>query len=244
MVELDKSAVIADMSDAAASGLSALLAARGWRVCKRLRSGNEVVRAVAALRPALVILDEVLPVLDGLTAAEKVLEQPLTVRPGIIVTRLLPGLTPRIERLRQDGCAVIAKPVTAETLQAAIAETALPVRRIPERKRRTLRALLERLGLPERSGREYLEAAILFAWQDARLTKGLTRGLYPLVAARFGTDCAKIERDMRRAIDYAWKYGAIEEQHAIFGGTIDAQRGKPTSGAMIAQLADILRLEG
>ena len=49
---------------------------------------------------------------------------------------------------------------------------------------------------------------------------------------------------MRHAIDVAWRTGEIEQQQAIFGDTIDARRGKPTCGEMIALLADILRWEG
>ena len=45
-------------------------------------------------------------------------------------------------------------------------------------------------------------------------------------------------------IDCAFRTGEIERQHRIFGDTIDARRGKPTGGEMIAQLADILRWEG
>ena len=117
-------------------------------------------------------------------------------------------------------------------------------RRVPEKTAARLEQLLTRLGLPNREGRAFLNKAILCAWQDGRLLQALTKRLYPMVAECFGVDAKKVERDMRRTIEYAWKYGAIDEQYAIFGGTIDAQRGKPTCGEMIAQLADILRLEG
>ena len=52
------------------------------------------------------------------------------------------------------------------------------------------------------------------------------------------------ERAMRYAIDAAWRTGQIDNQHRIFGDTIDARRGKPTCGEMIAQLAEELRWEG
>jgi hypothetical protein len=45
-------------------------------------------------------------------------------------------------------------------------------------------------------------------------------------------------------IEVAWRTGEIDEQARIFGDTIDARRGRPTCGEMIAQLADILRWEG
>ena len=45
-------------------------------------------------------------------------------------------------------------------------------------------------------------------------------------------------------VDAAWRAGDIDQQQKIFGDTIDARRGRPTCGEMIAQLADILRWEG
>ena len=58
-----------------------------------------------------------------------------------------------------------------------------------------------------------------------------------------GVSARKVEQSMRYAIELAWKRGRIDEQYRIVRGTIDAQRGKPTCGEMIAQLADILRME-
>ena len=58
-----------------------------------------------------------------------------------------------------------------------------------------------------------------------------------------GVSARKVEQNMRYAIELAWKHGQIDEQYRIFRGTIDAQRGKPTCGEMISQLADMLRME-
>ena len=66
---------------------------------------------------------------------------------------------------------------------------------------------------------------------------------YPEVARQTGLSPAQVERALRHAIDAAWRNGAIEHQHRIFGDTIDARRGKPTCGEMIAQLAEELRWE-
>ena len=99
------------------------------------------------------------------------------------------------------------------------------------------------LGVPEHEGRRYLECAVGYAYQDMRLLRGLTGKLYPMVAERYGVSARKVEQSMRYAIELAWKHGRIDEQYRIFRGTIDAQRGKPTCGEMIAQLADILRME-
>ena len=60
-------------------------------------------------------------------------------------------------------------------------------------------------------------------------------------AAEYGDEGANT---LRHVIDAAWRTGEIEQQHRLFGDTIDARRGKPTCGEMIAQLAEELRWEG
>ena len=237
-------ALIADSFPASAAASRSLLSARGWSVAACLSDGREVLPAVRAHTAELVLLDAVLPGVDGATAALELLRAPLSVRPAVLVASP-PGFPlPRPEALLEVGAALLEKPLTPEALDAALEETSLPLRRVPGDARKRLEALFDRLGLPDRPGRAYLRDAILFAWQDARLTGRLTGGLYPMVAARNGVDVRKVERDMRRTIEHAWKYGRIDEQYAIFGGTIDAQRGKPTCGELIAHLTDILRLEG
>ena len=63
-------------------------------------------------------------------------------------------------------------------------------------------------------------------------------------AKEFGADARHVERAIRHVIDVAWRSGEMEAQYKIFGDTIDAKRGSPTCGEMIAQIADILRWEG
>ena len=71
-----------------------------------------------------------------------------------------------------------------------------------------------------------------------------TTRVYPEAARPLGGTPAQAERAIRHVIEVAWRRGDIEAQNELFGDTIDARRGRPTCGEMIAQLADILRWEG
>ena len=106
-----------------------------------------------------------------------------------------------------------------------------------------LEALLDALGVPEHPGRECLRRAVALAWADRRTLRALRASLYPRACAETGLTPVQAERAIRHAIDVAWREGAIEQQHRVFGETIDARRGKPTCGEMIAQLAEELRWE-
>lgn len=244
MEQYVKTVIIADASGTLEESAAENFRMLGFEAAAIVSDGREVVRAVQRLQPDAVVLDAVLPVLDGAAAAEEILALQLNVRP-IVLIAVPEGMTlRRTESLEAGGCAILPKPLEKAAVEEALRSAAPLIRRVPEKIAARLENLLDRLGLPEREGRAFLKKSILCVWQDGRLLQALTKRLYPMVAESFGVDAKKVERDMRRAIEYAWKYGKIDEQYAIFGGTIDAQRGKPTCGEMIAQLADILRLEG
>ena len=65
------------------------------------------------------------------------------------------------------------------------------------------------------------------------------------IAALTGVGLAptSVERLIRHAIESAWLRGDMEQQYALFGNTVDEQRGKPTNGEFIARVTEALRLE-
>ena len=107
-----------------------------------------------------------------------------------------------------------------------------------------LEELLDALCVPEHPGRGCLKSAVALAWADRRRLSALKAYLYPEAARQSGLKGAQCERAICHVIDCAFRTGEIERQHEIFGDTIDARRGKPTGGEMIAQLAEELRWEG
>lgn len=191
----------------------------------------------------LLLADAILPGCDGVSLARRVAEARLTVHPHVLLARL-PGLRlPMSEALPGLGAAVLDLPLTPEAVRsAAAALRASPA--LPPEKLETLQALLDRLGVPGHPGREMLTRAVAIVWRDRRRLHNLRDQVYPDAARPLGRSAAQAERAIRRVIEAAWRTGEIDEQQRIFGDTIDARRGRPTCGEMIAQLADILRWEG
>ena len=104
--------------------------------------------------------------------------------------------------------------------------------------------MLLRIGIPAHiKGYTYLRFAIITAVKDAGAIYLVTKILYPTVAREFHTTASRVERAMRHAIEVAWDRGDIEVQSAIFGYTVNSNRGKPTNSEFIALIADNLRLK-
>lgn len=188
----------------------------------------------------LILTDAVLPVLDAASVLKRMYCMPLTVYP-IVVIAAAPGANLLPENA---GACVLKKPVRESDLRECIGALQPWRRPVSAEKRARAMQALERIGVPDHCGRDYLLRAIEMAWLDARLVSRLTGRLYPAVAEEFGVDRRHVERSMRHVIDAAWRSGEIDAQYKLFGDTIDARRGSPTLGEMIARIADILRWEG
>lgn len=240
MREHVRTAIISDLSIDSAARTEQLLAERDVLTLAKVFDGKSALRAALFHRPDVVVADAVMPGLDGAGLVARLLSAHLTVRPAVLIAAY-PGMAPPMEA--DPSARVIAKPISGAELREALAETSVERRPLTARARVGLEAILGRLGVPEHPGRDYLMEAAYLAYCDGRMTSRLTKSLYPMVAGRFLVKPPAVERAMRHVIERAWASGNIEEQYGIFKGTIDAARGKPTCGGMIAQLAEMLRME-
>jgi len=220
--------------------LRRMLLGAGFAEVFSAADGAQALRMVRTHLPDLIVADAILPGMDGPALAERVARMPLTVHPPVVL------LTPPGLRVKAAaaGCIALEKPVREESLRRALEILFSGRRVVHEEKRLRAEKILTQLGVPEHCGREYLMRAIEIVWSDGRLASALTTKLYPMIAGEFGTDARRVERAMSHVIEEAWKRGEIEMQYALFKNTIDARRGCPTCGEMIAQIADILRWEG
>ena len=228
----------------AGGAVQAALSSLGWALVGKAPEGTALLRQVSERQPDAVILDAILPGADGIAFIRRTRQLKLNVQPAVLLLKPRGLRLPGEEGLNRSGAMAAEATANADDLVPALnALRALPVLLPPEKAAR-LEALLTALGVPEHPGRLCLYRAVELCWADRRRLSALRAALYPAVARPMGLTPEQVERAIRHVIDGAFRSGAIEEQHRIFGDTIDARRGKPTSGEMIAQLADILRWEG
>ncbi len=227
-----------------AIALSGALEGAGWSLAGIAASAGAALALLRDRQPDLMLLDAVLPGMDGVALARRIRGMALNVQPAILLLRPRGLRLPGEDGLIDFGATALATPAGAgELAQALEAARALPIPLPPDKAAR-LEALMDALGIPDHPGRACLRRAVALAWADRRLVGALRRRLYPAAAQEAGLRPEQCERAIRHVIDRAFRTGEIEQQHKIFGDTIDARRGKPTSGEMIAQLAEELRWEG
>ncbi len=108
----------------------------------------------------------------------------------------------------------------------------------------TITKLLHSLGIPSHiKGYQYIRESIYLMYENPNLIGGITKELYPEIAAKYNTTASRVERAIRHAIEVSWNRGDYDLMEEIFGHSVDYDRAKPTNSEFIATLSDKLRLD-
>lgn len=104
-----------------------------------------------------------------------------------------------------------------------------------------LRELFIKLGFRHNlTGCRYLKSAIKLASHDSSyLNKGITKRLYPKLAAMYDSNSSSIEHGIRHALGVCFDSGKFKTQSAVFGNCFDSCHC-PTNGEFIALIADMM----
>lgn len=229
------------------------------------RDGNEAIEMIRNVKPNVVLLDVIMPHLDGIGVLEKINELN-DAKPTCIMLSAVgqDKITQKAIMLGADY--YVVKPFDIELLIKRIREIKYfkPTQTINnfisrEQKQRyieisrdagedNLEALvtniIHEVGVPAHiKGYQYLREAIMMVVKDIDIINQITKNLYPNIAAKYETTPSRVERAIRHAIEVAWGRGQQEAVENIFGYTISAAKGKPTNSEFIAMIADKLRLE-
>lgn len=212
-------------------------------------NGVEAVEIINREKPDLVVLDIIMPHLDGIGVLEKLASEAQP-KPKIIMLTAFgqESVTQRAIELGADY--YILKPfdfnVLATRMRQLVEGESVPAYTPPVRTRNldvAVTNIIHEMGVPAHiKGYQYLRDAIKFVVDEVNLLGGVTKELYPMIAQKYVTTPSRVERAIRHAIELAWDRGNTEMMNKFFGYTINLQRGKPTNSEFIAMVADKLRI--
>lgn len=221
---------------------------RDMEIVGRASDGVEALRLCARLKPDVLLLDLVLPKLDGLSVIERLGN--IGEIPAIFVISALYNER-LISRCADMGVYYfVPKPCSMAELAIRIRQSqslsaaCLPSPDTSLRQRRlesAVTAIIHEIGVPAHvKGYQYLREAIVLAANDPDILDAVTKELYPAVAKKFSTTSPRVERAIRHAIELAWDRGNVETLQKFFGYTVSNSKGKPTNSEFIAMIADCL----
>lgn len=224
----------------------------------RATNGEEVYQIIKEKEPDVVLLDLIMPKMDGISLMEIVsMDKDMKKRPSFIV---ISGISQ--ERITEDAFEkgasyYILKPFNNDVILQRIKNlrkrktnvTAFTERSVqqetkPQEDLETcVTNMIHEIGIPAHiKGYHYLRDAILMAIEDMDVLNAITKVLYPTVAKKNQTTSSRVERAIRHAIEVAWSRGKLDTLEALFSYTVSNGKGKPTNSEFIALVADTIRL--
>lgn len=232
------------------------------------KDGMEALELIEDLQPDVLILDIIMPILDGLGVLEKINTINLHKKPKVIILSAVgqDKITQRAVELGADY--YVLKPFDMEVFSKRIRQSIDfnygAGERLKSRQSFSLSTpsnlnnvnksnriesqitnIIHEIGVPAHiKGYIYLREAIKMVIENIDLLSAVTKELYPSIAKKFNTTSSRVERAIRHAIEVAWSRGKVDTINALFGYTINNEKGKPTNSEFIAMVADKLRLEG
>jgi len=226
-------------------------------------NGLEAMELIQSQEPDLIILDLVMPSLDGLGVLERINAKTSMKRPKVIMLTAfgqeslthqammlgvdyfilkpfdLDILSKRIRSLTQDLST--AAPAQFSSSASPIVTTVGSGHNLVS----DVTTVMHQIGIPAHvKGYQYIREAILMVVEDVSLLGAVTKELYPDIAKKYNTASSRVERGIRHAIELAWERGNKDSLKRIFGYSMNVERQKPTNSEFIALLADRFRMMG
>ena len=207
----------------------------------------------------VLVMDLVLPTIDGIGVLERLNRMQLKKRPHILVVSsvLNETVTSFANSSGVEYC--MLKPVNYDAVIDRITMMASPITTgVDMTKNWNVNAkkfdysqvesmvtnVIHEIGIPAHiKGYQYIRRAIMMAIYDLDIMNSVTKELYPTIAENFGTTSSRVERAIRHAIELAWDRGDMDTLNNVFGYTVSQIKGKPTNSEFIAMIADKLRLQ-
>ena len=215
----------------------------------KAHNGEEICNIIKEKQPDVVVLDIIMPKVDGLSVMERFShDENLKKVPSFIVVDLGADyfmlkpfdnkmLLNRIKHIRRAG-------------ERRVREMNRPRQKEEENTYNSgnletdVTDIIHEIGVPAHiKGYQYLRDAIILSVNDMEMLNSITKILYPTIAKRHQTTPSRVERAIRHAIEVAWSRGKMDTIDQLFGYTVSNGKGKPTNSEFIALIADKIRLE-
>lgn len=231
-------------------------------VIGKAEDGEEALGLIKEKKPDVVLLDLIMPKLDGLGVMESVKKDASIKKiPAFIVITGIGQEMVTESAFALGASYYMLKPFDYQLMISRIKQ----VRGVTSHQRwqeggqragegrnvfleRNLESdvtnIIHEIGVPAHiKGYHYLRDAIMMSVNDSEMLNSITKQLYPSIAKRHKTTPSRVERAIRHAIEVAWSRGKMDTIDELFGYTVSNGKGKPTNSEFVALITDKIRLE-
>lgn len=236
---------------------------KDYHVVGKADNGNEAYNMIMKTRPDVVLMDIVMPGMDGISVMEKIKSNAeMKDSTSFIMVTAAGSENLTAEAFKLGASYYIMKPFTREIILDKLRLTGYKnkttmlsgSRRVKpyvnkaeymeQNLENDVTQMLHEIGIPAHiKGYQYLRDAIIISVGDQEMLTSVTKILYPTIAKKHDTTPSRVERAIRHAIEVAWNRGEMDTINDLFGYTVSTGKGKPTNSEFIALIADKIRLD-
>lgn len=218
-------------------------------------NGVEALSQIDNLEPDVMLLDMIMPQMDGFETLSRMRGRVYAKKPEVIALTALCRDDFITRAIDLGARYYMVKPFDFDLLYKRVQEAGTYSREtsvvmsIPTAiNQKTLDELTANMfltiGIPAHiKGYQYLRTGVQLVVESPEMINRITKELYPTIARRFNTSSSKVERAIRHAIEVAWARGRIDVLNQVFGKNVCTLAEKPTNDEFIALVADKLALE-
>lgn len=213
------------------------------RVSGIAHNGEEALAYIQTTNPDVIILDLIMPKLDGIGVLQKLDHMDLIETPKIILYSIadtaMTVASSCVEHIKVECC--LSKSQPYETVCEAIRRVCWYIGfRNYEYIENKIFQIFSELNIPVNFlGYRYCKSAVRMVIDDAELKNNITNKLYPQIAELYDSTPSRVERAMRYAIEASWKYSNPKTKKKYFSSI----NVKPTNREFIIAIVDRLRLK-
>lgn len=213
-------------------------------------NGQECINMVLEKPIDVLVLDIIMPHIDGLAVLQKIKDLRRERPPKIIMLTAFGQENITKKSVELGASYYILKPFDMEALVAHIRSVHKPSVSaavssaeeqtfLPEIEEQA-GSFLKEMGVPLHiRGYMYLKDAIVLVKKKPDYLKAITKSLYPQIAVLHNTTASRVERSIRHAIEVSWAKGQTNQLYIAFAHRKDTE-AKPSNSEFIAVAADQL----
>lgn len=229
----------------------------GLELCGSTGNGKELVELAKQEHPDVIVMDLVLPYMDGISVLEALQQEMTKERPEIIVLTRIQSETMQQAAIACGAAYYILKPCDDRVLVERIAALGKLDKTVGQYgmaaalslRHDTLEQEIDRrisgAGVPHHiKGYRYLNTAIRMCIEDMDKLNGITKDLYPSIARTYDTTPSRVERAIRHAIEVACTRTIPDDNNTLYRFLITPDGKRPTNSEFIAFVSDQIRLSG
>ena len=240
--------LLADADENYRALLKDFLETSGFEILAAVGNGMEALHAAQQKKPQVVLMELILPGLEGMGLLEHLRREQCA--PQVLILSQWTRKDAVREALERGAAYFIPKPCDLPALLGRIRAAVSYGADIPPedngelQAKRLIAQTLYDLGLsPSSSGTDLAQAMVQILLRNPEAIRQIDHALYRPFLQQGRRDTGYIEHALRYAIREAWTKNATEFQSELFRNTVRRESGSPSNGVFLAVVAEYVRMQ-